>query len=71
MQRKQKQPSQPKIGQENNITTTRNKDNANIYCIPGGRKYVDMLSEEISHLFVGSIPVDRVIVFSALMLQWH
>ena len=28
-----------------------------------------MLSEEISHLSVGNFPVDRVILFSALMLQ--
>ena len=43
-----------------------------VYDLPGGavgRKYVDLLSEEISHLSVGNFPADRVIVFSALMLQ--
>ena len=43
-----------------------------VYDLPGGavgRKYVDLLSEEISHLSVGNFPADRVIVFSVLMLQ--
>ena len=43
-----------------------------VYDLPGGavgRKYVDSLSEEISHLSIGNFPADRVIVFSALMLQ--
>ena len=44
-----------------------------LYVLPGGavgRHYVDLLSEEVSHLAVGNnYPADRVIVFSALMLS--
>ena len=43
-----------------------------IYDLPGGavgRKYVDLLSQEVSHVSVGNYPADRLIVFSAVMLQ--
>ena len=43
-----------------------------VYALPGGaigRKYVDLLSEEVLHLSQGNYSSDRPIVFSALMLQ--
>ena len=43
-----------------------------VYAIPGGaigKKYVGLLSEEVMHVAVGNYPSDRLIVFSAVMLQ--
>ena len=43
-----------------------------LYVLPGGavdRHYVDLLSEELSHLAVGNYPADLFIIFSALMLE--
>ena len=43
-----------------------------LYSIPGGaigRKYVNLLAEEVMHVVVGNYPSDRLIVFSAMMLQ--
>ena len=43
-----------------------------LYDIPGGsvgRKYVDSLTQEVSHLSSGNYPSDRVIVFSSVILQ--
>ena len=43
-----------------------------LYHIPGGsigRRYVDLLSTEISHLAAGNFPSERVMVFSAVVLQ--
>ena len=44
----------------------------NHYLLPGGsigRKYIDVLTEEISHLAAGNYPSERVLVFSSVMLQ--
>ena len=44
----------------------------NHYIIPGGptgRRYVDLLTEEVQHLAVGNFPSERVLVFSSVMLQ--
>ena len=44
----------------------------NHYVLPGGaigRRYVDLLTEEVSHLAVGNYPSERVLVFSSVMLQ--
>ena len=44
----------------------------NLYVLPGGplgRRYVDLLTEEVQHLAVGSFPSERVLVFSSVMLQ--
>ena len=43
-----------------------------LYSIPGGaigRKYVNLLAEEVMHVVVGNYPSDRLIIFSAMMLQ--
>ena len=43
-----------------------------VYDLPDGpvrRNYIHLLSEEISHLFIGNFPTDQVIIISALMLQ--
>ena len=34
-----------------------------------GRRYVDMLSEEVSHVAAGNYSSDGLVVFSSLMLQ--
>ena len=36
---------------------------------PCGRRYIDLLSEEIRHLSRGNYPSDRLIVFSSVVLQ--
>ena len=44
----------------------------NLYVLPGGpvgRRYVDLLTEEVQHLAVGNFPSERVLVFSSVMLQ--
>jgi len=44
----------------------------NHYVLPGGptgRRFVDLLTEEIQHLAVGNFPSERVLVFSSVMLQ--
>ena len=46
--------------------------NGRLYHVPGGsvgRKYVDLLTTEMSHLAVGNYPSERLIVFSAVTLQ--
>ena len=43
-----------------------------LYTIPGGsvgRKYVDQLCLEVSHLVAGNYPSERLIVFSSVLLQ--
>uniref|UniRef100_A0A1X7TG66 Reverse transcriptase domain-containing protein n=1 Tax=Amphimedon queenslandica TaxID=400682 RepID=A0A1X7TG66_AMPQE len=42
------------------------------YSLPGGsigRRYVDILTDEVSHLASGNYPSERLIVFSSLILQ--
>ena len=44
----------------------------NHYVLPGGptgRRFVDLLTEEIQHLSLGSFPSERVFVFSSVVLQ--
>ena len=44
----------------------------NHYILPGGstgRKFVDVLAEEVSHLAVGNYPSERVLAFSSVVLQ--
>ena len=44
----------------------------NHYVLPGGptgRRYVDLLTEEVQHLAVENFPSERVLVFSSVMLQ--
>ena len=44
----------------------------NHYVLPGGptgRRYVDLLTEEVQHLAVGNFPSERVLVFSSVILQ--
>ena len=44
----------------------------NHYVLPGGptgRRYVDLLTEEVQHLAVRNFPSERVLVFSSVMLQ--
>ena len=44
----------------------------NLYVLPGGpvgRRYVDLLTEEVQHLAVGNFPSERVLVFSSVMLH--
>ena len=44
----------------------------NHYILPGGsigRKYVDVLTEEVSHLAAGNYPSERVLVYSSVILQ--
>ena len=38
-------------------------------CGPTGRRYVDLLTEEVQHLPVGNFPSEHVLVFSFVMLQ--
>ena len=43
-----------------------------LYIIPGGavgRRYVGVLSDEVKHTAIGNYPSDRLVVFSAVMLQ--
>ena len=44
----------------------------NHYILPGGptgRRYFDLLTEEVQHLGVGNYPSERVLVFSSVILQ--
>ena len=44
----------------------------NLYVLPDGpvgRRYVDLLTEEVQHLVVGNFPSERVLVFSSVILQ--
>ena len=44
----------------------------NHYVLPGGptgRRYVDLLTEDVQHLAVVNFPSERVLVFSSVMLQ--
>jgi len=44
----------------------------NHYVLPGGptgRRFVDLLTEEIQHLAVGNFPSEHVLIFSSVMLQ--
>ena len=43
-----------------------------LYSLPGGavgRRYVDQLSKEVSHISIGKYSSERVIVFSSVILQ--
>ena len=43
-----------------------------IYDLPGGvvgRRYVDLLSQEVSHVSIGNYPAYHLIVFSAVILR--
>lgn len=43
-----------------------------LYHVPGGsigRRYVDLLSEEVAHLASGNYPSERLMVFSTVILQ--
>ena len=45
-----------------------------LYHVPGGsvgRHYVDLLSTEVAHLSAGNFPSERLMVFSAVILQCH
>ena len=42
------------------------------YDVPGGavgRRYVDLLTEEVAHLAAGNFSADRLVVFSSVVLQ--
>ena len=42
------------------------------YSLPGGstgKKYIDILNEELHYLFAGAFPSEKVIVFCSVMLQ--
>ena len=49
-----------------------NNNNNSHYSLPGGsvgRKYIDLLNQELQYFVSGSYSAERFIVFSSLMLQ--
>lgn len=52
------------------MTVTHLKDSLYFFtCGSTGRKYVDQLSIEVSHLAVGSYPSEHLMAFSSVVLQ--